>query len=160
MWHWRCCLSNYQLPKSWAFDVFGICWLLVTKSTTLITDSVENINGWNLQWLIYIRVIHKVTLSSQCLWASFHRLSPLAVISAKLYRHFMKSQYETLQLNIKWWNSASNARGWRLIIVVVQLGAVKIYVQKWPRSGKRKDGMKLYLLPNLMVLWVSAHLEY
>jgi hypothetical protein len=29
---------------------------------------------------------------------------------------------------MKWWNSAFNAQGWRVIIVVVQVGAVKIYV--------------------------------
>jgi hypothetical protein len=31
----------------------------------------------------YNRVIHKVTLSSPCLWASFHPQSPLSVVSAK-----------------------------------------------------------------------------
>jgi hypothetical protein len=41
---------------------------------------------------------------------------------------FIKSQYEMLQLSMKYWNSAFNARGSRLSIVVVQLGAVKIYV--------------------------------
>jgi NADH:ubiquinone oxidoreductase subunit 6 (subunit J) len=29
---------------------------------------------------------------------------------------------------MKWWNSAFNAQGLRVIIVVVQVGAVKIYV--------------------------------
>jgi hypothetical protein len=33
-------------------------------------------------------VICKVTLSSPCLWASFHPLSPLSVVSA---RHFISS---------------------------------------------------------------------
>ncbi len=32
------------------------------------------------------------------------------------------------QLSAKCWNSAFNAQGWRLIIVVVQVKAVKIYV--------------------------------
>jgi hypothetical protein len=40
--------------------------------------------------------------------------------------------------------SAFNAQGSRLIIVVVQLGRVRIYVaaEQWRRSGKRKDRMK------------------
>jgi hypothetical protein len=33
-----------------------------------------------------------------------------------------------LQISMKRWNSAFNAQGLRLIIVVVQVGAVKIYV--------------------------------
>jgi hypothetical protein len=42
-------------------------------------------------------------------------------------------------------NSAFNAQGSRLIIVVVQLGAVKIYVAAAVEAlrGKRKDRMKL-----------------
>jgi hypothetical protein len=49
----------------------------------------------------------------------------------------IKSQYEMLKL------SAVNAQGSRVIIVVVQVGAVKIYVvwqQQWRRSGKRREG--------------------
>jgi hypothetical protein len=68
--------------------------------------------------------IHKVTLSSPCLWASFHPLSPLSVVSAKS-RHFIKSQYDMLQFSMKCWNSAFNAQGSRLIIVLVQVGAMK-----------------------------------
>jgi hypothetical protein len=40
-------------------------------------------------------------------------------------------------------NSAFNAQGLRLIIVVVQLGAVKIYVAAVEALRKRKDRMKL-----------------
>jgi hypothetical protein len=36
------------------------------------------------------RVISKVTLSSPCLWACFHPLSPLSVVSAKLGNLSMK----------------------------------------------------------------------
>jgi hypothetical protein len=41
--------------------------------------------------------------------------------------------------------------GQRLIVVFVQLGAVKIYATAVRRSGKRKDRMKLSLPPILMV---------
>jgi hypothetical protein len=39
----------------------------------------------------------------------------------------------------------------RVVIVVIQVGAVKIYVanKQWKRSGKRKDRMKLSLPPKL-----------
>jgi hypothetical protein len=52
-------------------------------------------------------------------------------------------------------NSASNAQGSKLIIVVVKAGAVKIYVAitgwRWRHSGKMKERMKLSLSPKLMV---------
>jgi hypothetical protein len=54
--------------------------------------------------------------------------------------------------------SAFNAQGSRLIIVVVQVGAVKIYVAavEAGRSGKIKDRMKLCLPPKLVekLVWV------
>jgi hypothetical protein len=51
------------------------------------------------------------------------------------------------------YQSAFNAQGSRLVIIVVQLGAVKIYVAAAAEalSGKRKDRMKLSLPPKLMV---------
>ncbi len=65
-----------------------------------------------------------------------------------------------LQLSMKCGNSAYNAQGSRLITVVVQLGAVKIYVAAWRRSGKRKVGMKLSLPPKLMVFRISPPHEF
>jgi len=41
---------------------------------------------------------------------------------------YLQSKEILLNLSIKCWNSAFNAQGSRLIIVVVQVGAVKIYV--------------------------------
>jgi hypothetical protein len=43
------------------------------------------------------RVISQVTLASPCLWASFHPLSLLSVVSAK-EGNFIESQYETQHL--------------------------------------------------------------
>jgi hypothetical protein len=40
----------------------------------------------------------------------------------------MKSHYEMLQLSTKYSNSAFNAQGSTITIVIVQVGAVKIYV--------------------------------
>jgi hypothetical protein len=53
---------------------------------------------------------------------------------------------------MKCWNSAFNTQGLgAIIIVVVQVGAVKIYVpaMQWRRSRKMKDRMKLSLRPKL-----------
>jgi hypothetical protein len=47
-------------------------------------------------------------------------LSPLSVVSAK--------QGILLNLSMKYWNSAFNAQGSRVTIVVVQVRATKIYV--------------------------------
>jgi len=55
-----------------------------------------------------------------------------------------------------------NAQGSRLIIVAIQLGAVKIYVAAAAVEAlrkKRKDRMKLNLLPKLMVFSVSSPVE-
>ncbi len=48
---------------------------------------------------------------------------------------FIKSQYEMLSLS----NSAFNTQSSRVIIVLVELGAVKIYVAAVKALGKRKD---------------------
>jgi hypothetical protein len=45
-------------------------------------------------------IIHKVTLSSTCLWVSFHLLSPLSVVSAN-QGIFFKSQYEMLKPSVQ-----------------------------------------------------------
>jgi hypothetical protein len=77
----------------------------------------------------YYWVICKITLSSPSLWASFPPPPyPLFQWYPESKDIFIKSQYEMLQLSTKCWNSAFNAGGSRLIIVVVQSGAVKIYV--------------------------------
>jgi hypothetical protein len=55
-------------------------------------------------------------------------------------------------------NSAFNAQGLRVIIVVVKVGAVKIHVAVVDASVKRKDGMKLSLPPKFMgkLAWVPV----
>jgi len=52
---------------------------------------------------------------------------------------------------MKYCKIAFNAQGSRLIIVVVQVGAAKIYVVAvWRRSGKRQYTIKLILTPKLV----------
>ncbi len=63
------------------------------------------------------RDIRQFTRSLPCLWACFHRLSTLSVVSAKSKEILLKTQHlmhKVLRLTIT--------------IVVVQVGAVKIYV--------------------------------
>jgi hypothetical protein len=101
------------------------------------------------------RVIHEVTLSSPSL--SLGLLSP----PVPYFSGICKVRNLWLNLSMKCWNSAVNAQGSRVIIVVDQVGAsVKIYVvwQLWRRSGKRREGMKLNLPPKLVakLVWVSV----
>jgi hypothetical protein len=87
-----------------------------------------------------MRVIPKVTLSSPCFWACFHPYP--------LFQWYLQSKEILLNLSMKCWNSAFNAQGSRVIISVVQVGAVKIYVVV-EALKKMKDRMKLSLLPKL-----------
>jgi len=41
---------------------------------------------------------------------------------------------------MKCWNSAFNAQGWRVIIVVIQVGALKIYVAPVEALRKKERG--------------------
>jgi len=64
-----------------------------------------------------IRLICKVTLSSPCLWASFHPYP--------LFQWYPYSKDILLNLSMKCWNSGFDAQDSRLIIIIVQVGAVK-----------------------------------
>jgi hypothetical protein len=65
------------------------------------------------------------------------------------FRWYLQKKEILLNLKMKCWNSAFDAQGSRLIIVVVQIGAVKIYVAS---SGgaheKRKKGWNSVNHPN------------
>ncbi len=62
-----------------------------------------------------------------------------------------------LQLSTKCWISAFNAQGLRLIIVVVQVRAVKIYVAPVEALRKKERQVKLSLPPNW---WFSKLQSY
>ncbi len=49
----------------------------------------------------------------------------------------MKWGYEIF--NMKCWNLAFNAQGWKVIIVVVQIGVAKIYALEVHRKNERQD---------------------
>ncbi len=87
------------------------------------------------------------------------------MVSAKS-RHFIKSQYEMLQLSMKCWNSAFNAQSSRLIIVLVQLGTLNIHVtavemlMKKERQGETQFTTKidsfLSFIPPWMLLYTFS----
>jgi hypothetical protein len=108
--------------------------------------------------IVYNRIIRKVTLSSPCLWASFHPYP--------LFQRYLQSKDILINLSMKCWYSAFNAQGLRLIIVVVQLGAVKIYVAAVEalRKKKRQDETQfttkidgfLNFIPRWMLMYFFA----
>jgi hypothetical protein len=87
--------------------------------------------------IVYNRVIRKVTLSSPCL----HPVCGPPFTPYPLFQRYLQSKDILINLSMKCWYSTFNAQGSRLIIVVVQLGAVKIYVAAVEalRKKKRQD---------------------
>jgi hypothetical protein len=75
-----------------------------------------------------------------------------------LFQWYLQSKEIWLNLGVKCWNSAFNAQGSRVIIVVVQGGAVKIYVAAVQALRKRMHRMKLSLPPNWVekLVWVPV----
>jgi len=75
-----------------------------------------------------------LSVKSPCLHPRFGPLSPLS-------QWYPQSKEILLNLSMKCWNSAFNAQGSRVIIVVVQVGAVKIYVATVEalRTKERQD---------------------
>jgi hypothetical protein len=68
-----------------------------------------------------------------------------------LFQWYLQSKEILLNLSMKYWKIAFIAQGSRVLIVVVQVGAAKIYVAAvWRRSGKRQYRMKLILPPKLV----------
>ncbi len=65
------------------------------------------------------------------------RLSP----PIPLFQWYPQSKKLLLNLSMKCWNSAFNAQGLRVIIVVIQVGEVKIYVAEVEvlRKKERQD---------------------
>jgi hypothetical protein len=75
----------------------------------------------------------------------FRNIIELSVISPPipLFQWYLQREKILLNLSMKCWNSAFNAQGWRVITVVVQVGAVKIYVGAVEalREKERQDFM-------------------
>ncbi len=60
----------------------------------------------------------------------------------RIFQWYLQSKQILLNLHIKGWNSAFAAQGLRVIVVVVPVGAVKIYVAAVEalRKKERQDG--------------------
>jgi hypothetical protein len=91
------------------------------------------------------RDILKVTQSSPYLWASFHPQTSLSMVSAKKEK-FIKS-------------GSFNAQRLRVMIVAVQVGAVKIYVAAVEALRKKERQDETQLPPKLLVFWVLFMFE-
>jgi len=104
-----------------------------------------------MSFTFYSRVIWKVILC-------FYPQSPLISAPIPLFQWYPQNNEILLNLGMKCWNSALNEQGSRLLIVVVQVGAVKIYVAAVRLSGKGKDRMKLSLPSKLVgkLVWVPV----
>jgi hypothetical protein len=78
--------------------------------------------------------------------------------SHSLFQWYPQSNEILSNLSMKCWNAAFTAQGWRVFIIVVQVGAGKIYVAAMERPGKSKEGMKLSLPPKLVekLVWVPV----
>ncbi len=104
-------LTNVPIHKNKKANVSKNTW-----GTIFLHEPVSSICAYEN------RVICKVTLSSPCLWVSFGLLSSPIPCFSGIRKDIL------LNLSMKCCNSTLNAQGSRLIIVVVQLGVVKIYV--------------------------------
>ncbi len=107
---------------------------LYEDSQSTIQDVLKSLSVLSINDLESNRDICKFTLSSPCLWASFHPLTPLLVVLVK-NGNFIKS----------------HAQGSRRIIVAVQVGAVKIYVEAMEALTKKETEGETQERSRLMV---------
>jgi hypothetical protein len=76
----------------------------------------------------------ELSVKSSCL----HPLFRSAFTHYPLFQWYPQSKEVLLNLSMKCWNSAFNLQGSRLIIVIVQVGAVKIYVAAMEALRKKE----------------------
>jgi len=81
-------------------------------------------NNWAFLWL-YDKVIRSKVI--------------LSFTPCPLFQWYSQSKKILLNLSMKCWNSAFNAQGSWLIIVVVQVGAVKIYLAAAVEALRKKE---------------------
>jgi hypothetical protein len=71
----------------------------------------------------------------------FVKFPTIYVDGIPVFQWYPQSKEILSNLSMKFWYSAFNAQGSRVIIVVVQVRAVKIYVAaaQWRRWGKKRE---------------------
>jgi hypothetical protein len=113
-------------------------------------QKIPGLHNYSNKLLEHIKVIPKVSLSSSCLFGSPFTPYPHPL---PLFQWYTQSKDILINLNMKCWFSAFNARGSRLIIVVVQLGAVKINVAVEAFKEKGKTGRNSVYYQNWWVFF-------
>jgi hypothetical protein len=84
--------------------------------------------------------MHKVTISFTPYPLCFHPPSRLLSPPYRLFEWYLQGNEILLYLSMTCWNSAFNAQGSKLIIVVVHVGAVKIYLATVEALKDKKRG--------------------
>jgi len=105
--------------------------------TTLVTTNKTSITIFGKYSFVINRVIGKVTLCFTPISSAF---APYP-----LFQWYQHPKEIWLNLGMKCWVSAFNAQGWRVIILVVWVGAVAVKALR--KKGTRKHRMKLGLPP-------------
>jgi hypothetical protein len=104
-----------EIPKSGGFFFFHFDWFDWSGNFISINRTLK-LQDQNIcirkEMKRDIRIIQKVTLSSPCLLACFHPLSPLSVCPQSNEILF-KSQYEMLKLSIECTRFESNYNSWK-----------------------------------------------
>jgi hypothetical protein len=122
-------------------------------------DVIFKVNLLTQQWHLQI-ILKSIELSLKspwppCLWACFHPYP--------LFQWYSQSKESLLNLSMKCWNSVFNAQGSRLIIVLVHVGAVKIYVaavealRKKERHDETQFITKIVLFISLCKIFISSY---
>jgi hypothetical protein len=105
------CLQASTRSLKFFFEILHYCWPTLKRRKQIELGSFRSRKM--LQNDESIKVIHKVTLS--------FTLHPI-------FRWYLQNKEILLNLSMKCWSSAVNSQGSSVTIVVVRVGAVKIYV--------------------------------
>jgi hypothetical protein len=126
---------NMRICFSWSFSRNAHCMLFPNAHMyCFLAHFWWKVLCFVLPMLLYswvnTKVIHKVILS----------FTPYP-----LFQWYPQSKEILLSLNMKCWNPAFNAQGSRIVLIVVQVGAMKIYVATLDTLRKGKKNWSSFL---------------
>jgi len=144
-------VSKLTIMQIEAFKLTCYSHAIDLKSRNMINKNVDG--GWRVLYtedrLFIILSLQPDLMGSSILKIkeisikspSFHPVFGPAVTPYSLFQWCSQSKEILLNLSMKCWNSGFNTQGLRIIIVVVQVGAVKIYaaVVEALRKKERQD---------------------
>jgi len=117
--------SNNLIEKKLFFFTSGHN-LFQTSNPSIMSIFLLILQSYSLSLYIYINIDKNlIDLSVKSSSLSPH---PLWFHPYPFFQWYSQSREVLLNLSMKCWNLAFNAQGWRVIIVVVQVRAVKIFV--------------------------------